>query len=276
MAELTQEYRYGTGTILLEKDIRRRRDGLDGGTMKFLSESETTFATGTTLGAYGYGGLEIEEIGSTPDGETDWMHTLMVVGIIGSRDARREIGYPKKNKPLTGWDELTDCIITTTPDDYDRGVAHATHTNMVVVESPRENIYGSYWRVTPRYQGLIGSQPTKRMITVNEEVMNPADPIVVTGLTGGWTDPRKAQISLPKIVVVDTSIVIGSSPTATIPGASTPPDPPSIQSLTITGSNLTYRWPHHWKLASINRDELAGTSIALETLTYEYVWPASF
>lgn len=277
MGLLTQEYRYGTGTFEIEgRDIRRRRDGLDGGTMKFLSESQNTFLPGSVMTAWGYPGLEIEEVSSAKAGEIDWEHTLMVVGIIDARGARRELGFPQQNKPLTGWDELTDSIITTSPDDYDRGTVHAGHSNMICVESPRVNIYGAYWRVTPKYQGIIGEQPTKRVITVNEEVMTPSEPLRIIGLPGGWSDYRKGQMSLPKIVVMDTSIIIGSSPTADIPGPSTPPDAPSIGSFSISGSNLTYRWPHAWKLASLNRDEIPGTIIALQTLTYEYVWPTSF
>ncbi len=276
MAVPQLEYRYGTGTFEVEgREIRRRRDGLDAGTMKFVSEAEDTFSPGDDLSAYGYSGLQIEEVSSAKAGVIDWEHSLMVIGIASARSARREIGYPKIKKPITGWDELTDSIITTSPGSYDRGVVHATYSNMICVDSPRENIYGSYWRVSPQYQGIIGSQPTKRVITVNEEIVNPSQPIHVS-YTGGWSGFHKAQVSLPKIVVMDTSIIIGDSPTAGIPGPSTPPSPPSISGITVSGADLTYRWPNGWKLASINRDEIPGTSIALQTLTYEYVWPKSF
>jgi len=273
-----QEYRYGglDAPLLLDQKIRRRRDGLDGGTLKYLSQDRDTFLPDQAAPTTGLTGLIIEEVESEQVGEIDWEHNLMVVGILGNRLERREIGYPRIHERQVGWDDLTDSIITTNPQSYGRGVIHATYGNMICMESPRDNIYGNYWRVQPQYQGLLNAKNYyKRQITVNEEVMSPQDPVIVT-LPGGWTTARKAQVSMPKIVVKDSQMVFGPSPTVIIPGRYTPPNPPAIQSLSMSGSDLTWRWPSLWKLASIDRDEIPGLDCALQVLTYEYVWPASF
>lgn len=277
MPAIAKQIGYGFGIILLEDPkIRRRRDGLDGGNMKYLTQLEDSFLPGGADPLYP--GMEIEEVESVQASETDWEHSLMTVGVRDLRPARRELGYPQISKMSSGFDEASDSIITKTPDDYDRGVVMAGNVHMICVDSPRTNIYGAWWRVQPRYNGIIGSRPYKRQITVNEDIVSPQVPITIS-LSGGWGTPAKGQVSFPKIVVRDSNVVTVASPTASIPGNLTPPSPPDIQSITIiTGdpSILTLRWPNHWKIASLDRDEIPGTTIALETITYEFVWPAMF
>lgn len=273
------EYRYGPEAMELEdSSIRRRRDGLDAGTINWISQGRLDFAPGGLVPGYG---LEIEEVETKQEGETDFMHKMMVVGIYGPRPERRELGFPQIRQTLTGFDEIVDSIITQHPENYAPGVIAAGYANMVCVESPQTHLWqvpgsstGTWWRVSPHYQGLIDTKPYSRQITCNEEVVSPSEPIIVT-LPEGWDDPRKGQISLPKICVRDSRVVIVASDTGAIPGNVTPPDAPDIQFISITGT-LTWRWPKGWKIASLDRTEIPGTLIALETISYEYVWPAVF
>jgi len=275
---LQTEYRYGPLEMELEdSEIRRRRDGLDAGTVKFISNDRFAFPPGSFVPGYG---LEVEECSTRQDGDTDFIHSLMVVGIYGARPARRLLGYPQENRVLTGFDSMVDAIITQDRTPYLPGTVMAGQPWMICTESPSALLWTSsggtkWYHVTPHYQGLLGSKPYKRQITVNEEVVNPEQPIIVT-LAGGWDDARKAQVSLPKIMVRDTRVVTDVSPTASIPGNATPDNAPSIQAMSISGPNLVFRWPHNWKIASLDRDEIPGTLVALETINYEFVWPANF
>lgn len=268
-----QEFRYGPAILELEgTKITRRRDGLDAGVLRIITPNYLDYPPGSIVDGYG---LEVEESESEQDGLTDVIHTLRVVGVYGARPERRLLGYPQINETLVGFDQISDSIITTNPDNYGRGSVHATYGSMICVDSPRVNLWRNWWKVDPHYQGLIGSKTYKRQITVNEEVVSPQQEIVVS-LPGGWSTPRKAQASLPKIMVRDTNVTLVDSPTDSIPGNSTPDSPPAIAGISLSGTGLVFRWPWAWKLASLDRDAIPGTSIALETLSYEFVWEAVF
>jgi hypothetical protein len=135
------------------------------------------------------------------------------------------------------------------------------------------------WKVREEnYQGVKTDKLLDREITVNESIQSPADPITVS-LPDGFSTASKAKVSLPRIVVRDTFITFTAPDTTIIPGRATPPNAPSIQSFTITGS-LVRNWPYQWKLASITDAQLiygvTGVTARRVTLTYEFVWAAEY
>jgi hypothetical protein len=136
-----------------------------------------------------------------------------------------------------------------------------------------------YWKVREEtYQGIKSDKVIDREVSVNESLQSPSEPITIDA-TGGWSDAFKAKVSLPRIVVRDTIITTDVPDTSIIPGRSTPPDAPPVQSFTLTGG-LVRNWPNTWKLASIQDNLLyygiSGVAVRKVTLTYEYVWPAEF
>jgi hypothetical protein len=183
-----------------------------------------------------------------------------------------------------GWDTLSERrmeLASQTVPEF--GGAHPSHSAMKFMQAGEEEQLDlgdgtSRWVVRERnYRGLATGayKRTSRKVTVNENVTT-QDSITVS-LPGGWDTARKGQVSLPRIVVTDTVLTTTAPPTATIPGNLTPPSPPNIQVISVSGSDLTYNWPSAWKLASIDSDELfLGAGVYLQALTYEYVWPTQF
>lgn len=260
--------------LLLERSIRRQRDGLDGGTLRYLSAGEFDFAPGVP--PPGYPGLEIDDVSSDQDGE-EWVHTLSCYGVLGARAARREKGFPKRRKTLEGWDEATDSWIIQSAAlaNYQPGTAMVGHPTMFCVEAPDEVLHGNYVRVSPTYRGLLWSKPVKRVITSNGQVVSPSNPVIV-GLPGGWATARKAQVSLPRVVCTDSYVTNAAAPTDSIPGNATPPDAPAVQVISISGDEVVYQWPHGWRLESVGSEELGNTGYRLLTLVYEYQYEKTF
>jgi hypothetical protein len=260
--------------LLLEKNIRQQRDGLDGGTLKYLTPGEFDFRPGVP--PPGYPGLEIDDVSTDTEGE-DYIHTLSCFGILGPRTSRREKGFPKRRKTLEGWDEASDSWIVKSSalDDFEPGSAMVGNPTMFCVEAPDEPLHGGYYRITPTYRGLLWSKPVKRVITSNGQVVSPSVPIVVD-LPGGWEDPRNAQVSLPRVVCTDSYVTNSAAPTDAIPGNATPVNAPDVQVISVFGAEVVYQWPYGWRLESVSSDELGETGYRLLTLVYEYQYQKTF
>jgi hypothetical protein len=264
---------YGSAEpLIVSTNMRRMRDGLDTGTIQVLSAGEFDYAPGSQPPRYG--GLEIDDVSTERDG-ADFLHSLSCYGILAPKPQRRERGYPKIRKTLEGWDEASDSWITTEPDDFEPGAALVGHATMFIVESSPEHLHGSYYRVSLNARGLAWSKPVKRVIRCNEQIVSPSEPIIVN-LDGGWEDARRGAVSLPKVVVIDSYVTNSAAPTDSIPGNATPPDAPDVLNLEVTGPDLVYQWPNNWKLADVSSDELGETGYRLLTLTYEFVYEATF
>jgi hypothetical protein len=275
MTALTAILKYGSAApLLLEKNIRQQRDGLDGGTLKIMSPGEFDYKPG--FAPPGYPGLEIEDVSTDTDGE-DFIHTLSCYGIMGARANRREKGFPKRRKTIEGWDEASDSwvIKRSSLNDFEPGSAMDGNPTMFCVEAVDEVLYKDYLRVSASYRGLLWSKPVKRVITSNGQVVSPSVPIVVD-LPGGWEDPRKAQVSLPRVVCTDSYVTNSDAPTDAIPGNATPVNAPAVQVISVFGSEVVYQWPFGWRLESVSSDELGETGYRLLTLVYEFQYEKTF
>jgi hypothetical protein len=273
MPSPTAILRFGATQGLLENKLKRSLYGVDTGSQKWFSTSDTLFTEGDPHPDHP--NILVEELMLTQDGD-EWEYDLTCVGLLG--DDKREKGMPDFSDNEDGsFDEGTDAWITTEPTKISKGDAHPDHGTMYavnvrvapIVESPSVKIY----KVTGQYRGINTAHAYKRSITVNEQIVNPSVPIYVN-LPGGWTTPTQdAQMSMPKVVVRDTIVGLIAPPTQLIPGPLTPPDAPAIQSITFTGLETTRHWPSGWKLAAIdNHQTIPNTSLHLYTLVYEYVW----
>ncbi len=238
-----------------------------------------TYSPGDTVP--GYGNLRIVETRPEVIPGSLFNITCRARGLISgsSRVISRRI-----TTTADGWDEISERRMEATSQAVPSfGDRHPSHTNMFFMHGGLEESLDlgtglSQWVQRDRtYRGMAAAvtKLVSRKITANECIVT-QDSVKVP-LPGGWTNFRKGQISMPRIVVADTVLTTFSPPTAGIPGNSTPLDPPSVQVFTISGSGLTNNWPNQWKLASIDNQELfLGAGVNLQTLVYEYVWPQQF
>ena len=137
------------------------------------------------------------------------------------------------------------------------------------------------WRTADcQYAGMLWAKPYHRTITVNGQQFSSSEPITVD-LASGWpSDPRYSNFHLPEIVVTDITLETGALATSSIPAISTPPDAPSIMSLSLTGADSLFIWnyPFGWSLMAVDHVETlnAKISVSLTRATYRYIWPKIF
>lgn len=252
--------------------ITRRRDDTDLLSTEWQTENDASFTPGGS--PPGYPGMVIMSIETEKETESCFLHRLSCEGIYGNKPTKR-IRFTKR-AAAEGWDTAQETWITRNPDSFSLGDGLQGFGNMYAIEVEREEGKSGIWWVSMQYQGLLGSKATKRRTTVNEQISSPSEPAIVDLPDGGWEDARKSSISMPRVVVVDQFISTTAPDTGGIPGNKTPPDPPDLRTLAPFGPDIVYNWPHGWKLASIDSDQIPGKSIWLVTETYEFVWETQF
>jgi len=137
------------------------------------------------------------------------------------------------------------------------------------------------WRTAEcQYAGMLWSKPYHRTITSNGQQFSSSEPITID-LPSGW--PSTALYSnfhLPEIVITDTYLETTALATSSIPAISSPPDAPSIMSLSLSGADNLFTWnyPFGWSFMGVdNVDKLnSQISISLNRRTYRYIWPKLF
>lgn len=268
--------RFGATSGLLENKLKRSLYGVDTGTQRWWSTSDSLFSEGDPHPDYP--ALLIDEMAMTQDGD-EWEYDLSCIGLIDGD--KREKGMPDFADNEDGvFDEGTDAWITDDPYKITKGDPHPEHGNMYAVNVRSQPIVKSggvnIYKVTGQYRGINTPHAYKRSISVNEQLQSPSVPIVMTGLAGGWSDAANGTLNLAKVVVRDTIVGTVPPPTDLIPGPLGPPDAPDITALILTG-DLVRHWPNGWKLASIeNHQTIPGTNVHLYTLVYEYEWYQTF
>lgn len=253
---------------MVGEDVTLRYDGLDEVTQRWITTDPDLFDTGDAMP--GYANVKIDQIARSRDAG-DYILTLTGVGLAESKGTRAEKGFPKITNNLEALDEAVHSVISGSTNAIQIGDTLSGYSNMYCVSTTREQIHSGYYRINARYMGLIGTKPYKRTISVNGQTMD-LESVYVNGLPGGWATPSKGQISLPKVVVSDFTVINGNPPTGDVPWPVTPPNPPPIRVLSWSGP-VRRVWPNGWTLTSIDGSYIAGTSIWAGTLTYEYARP---
>lgn len=164
--------------------------------------------------------------------------------------------------------------------EYFPGTPHADWPNMYLVEArPSDNI--TPWRtVDCSYVGKMWDKPYHRVITVQGQQVNSSEKVPLD-ITDGDTNLRYRAVDLPEIVITDTYVGVEDLPTDSIPSShsegGTPPDPPSLRSLSITGTDdqLVYQWPNGWSRVATQHVESLSSGIPLTIYAnvYKYKWP---
>lgn len=135
------------------------------------------------------------------------------------------------------------------------------------------------WRKADcQYVGMMWAKPYHRVITVNGQQFSSSEPITVD-LSGGWpSTARYTNFILPEVVVTDTVVETSAPSTSSVPTINTPPNAPTIQSLTLSATNLTYNYPYGWSLVDVSNVETlnSGITVYINRKVWRYIWPVMF
>jgi len=157
------------------------------------------------------------------------------------------------------------------------GTPHASYPYMYLTDVNCSDDYTDWQIVDCQYKGLETYKPFQRIITVNGQQMSSSSPIVWNWPFSGWSTPKNSSVQLPSLQVVDMHVVNAALTTSDVPSVSTPYDPPSVQSVSVWGSDdeLIYNWPNGWsKLAEEHVETINVTlAISIKRVVYQYIWP---
>ena len=255
--------------LLMEASFTDNLEGVDTAELEFVTDSMSSFVNGTA--PPGYPGMRIKTIRPKNDGGGVWGHVLSCYGLLNAKNERRLEGYPKRVINLADWDTVEDVWVSNNRRKFWPGQAGTYGGNMVCVSAPDEPVYGVYYKVTGRFQGILEVKPDQRTITCGgNQVSGDAIQVNLPGGGTSWTDYRKANVNLPRIVVTDRRLTTSPPPTHLVPGAVSPPNPPSIKAINPSGNGLTSNWPNGWSF-TLESNQLAS-GLYDNRLIYEYVW----
>ena len=259
-------------SLLVEKRITRRLDGLDTGVLRYTTIDPNAFAEGQSVPDAP--GLIIQQAESEQDGE-DFDFTLSVLGVDGSKPARRLKGFPDRHYNLLDWDRVEDAWLTTNPNLIQEGQTGNFGGTMVCLSANDKQIHPGWYEVRGSFVGIMRNRKDRQRVIRSNGFTVSGDSITVN-LPGGWSTPRKGQAQLPKVVVEDTYIGFNPPPTNLIPGPATPPNAPSVKIITVSGDDVTSYWPAGWHLASVGGEQLGERGLWKSTWTYEYQQERTF
>ena len=259
-------YLYGpaaTPRVITARQVNKKSDGLDGGSITYATTDDAPHLTEREALTDLHPGLVVDAISSVDVGAGVWEHTYSAIGLtVGARRAR---GYPQINDDAEGWDTITDKWFTSNRNYFTRGQAGSFGGTMICMRVQRQQILSNVWEVTGTFTGILSNKPPSRSVTCNGQTFS-GDFYV--NLESGWSNIRKSQIDLPKILVTDTYYTTSRPNTAAVPGTQTPPNAPNIRVLSFSGQVIAH-WPNGWSLTVAYR-QLPGVSLYEVDYIYEY------
>ena len=164
--------------------------------------------------------------------------------------------------------------------EFALGAPHPDHSTLFLCELQADDDATDWETVQAVYRGLERDKPFHRLISVNSQQFSSSSPIT-NGGAGGWSDARYTNFHLPEVVVTDTYLAgSGTLPTNSIPDFDTPPNAPSIKTITLTDDtdDLTWNYPYGWtRLATPHVATLnSQISAMVYSISYRYIWPVMF
>jgi hypothetical protein len=265
--------------VLVSLRIRRTARGLDEGTLVYHCDRTGVVSPGTEAPLYP--GLRINDVDEVIlPGIIEV--TLHVSGLMSG--TTRQISLDWDENPF-GWDTCTEeRVERSSKASVAWGTALSGFANMRYLGGSESNqLDGRYIRRSLQYKGIRREGLTHRRATVNGNTVSPSEPIFVNLPGGDGLTPHRYNVSLPRIVVIETHKTTVAPDMTAIPGTVAVPISgfafPTVSTVPamITGDDLAYNWPNGWEVKNIEPDQLAASiGIYVTTYTYEYVWENQF
>lgn len=163
--------------------------------------------------------------------------------------------------------------------EFALGASHPTYPYLYLCDLSHTDDNTDFVTADCTYRGFEEAKPYHRMITVNGQQFSSSDPITI-GLSGGWpSTPRYTNFHLPEVVVTDTYLAGAATlPTASVPSMEIPDNAPTIPTITLTASELTYNYPYGWTLISAPTQSTLNSQLnaMVYQKVYRYIWPVMF
>ena len=222
---------------------------------------------------------------------------LTCEGILDNAESATYLELDRvERSPEEGWDELALRIFTRDPDNArwakgsrytdDAGATVPGFTNLFVTDrNPTRHRAKDYWMLELTLKGLKTSKEYKRRINgnVTSSTSRFAGYLSVSAdrwqnfpPTDSGTDNILAGTDLEveydsaTVQISDTYIYADDPPFDKIGQPWTPPDPPDVTVLTISGESIKYFFPFGWKCSAMPAEKLAGANVWLVTVNYVY------
>lgn len=281
MSQPAEVLTQGNGNIRGDVDVTVCLKGLDSGTITYRDCDSRSGSADETLRLItgrpvpGFPGLTIQKVRSREVPGGYWDNTCDVEGLL---DGLQRIIARRWRTSASGFDECTERrVLHKTIAALSKSTAQTDFPNMRLMDDGIDDQLDDTWRIIDYvFRGIVSDKLVLRKINADAQITSPSDPITV-GLTGGWSDPRKSAVSLPQVTVEDTITSTDGPATDALPGAVTPPDPPAVQTISLSGTNLTWNWPAGWTLTSTPGTELyKGVGIWTYNYNYRWVYPAVY
>lgn len=183
-------------------------------------------------------------------------------------------GYPQKTGDLMGMDTAVDAWETASDKFFTLGKRMAGATAMVCVgyRSVPLNAKRTRWRHEGNFVGVLtGNKPVKEQTSYNLREFQ-RDSVRILGLTGGWTDYRKANLAFSEPVRTISYISVSLPNFYEVGLPQTPPKAPPVWTPPLSGdvSEFTFNWPNGWVLSALACDPIPGTTIGPVQAIYTY------
>lgn len=245
--------------------IKLRSDDLDQLSWSWAAPTKTSFLKGQPAPAP-WQHFIIQDIDLEPDAD-EWIFRLSCEGIEQMRSRRVKGGY-EETGAIGEWDTYRDRWISAIKGHFVRGQRVG---NFVCIRANDVEKHSGFamWECTGEFAGLKQRMPPRRVCTSNGQIIS-SDQLKVE-LEQGWTELRKGQASLPKLVITDTQHDWAPPPTSAVPGIRTPPNTPAIRNIVFTGSEVREVWPPGWGF-TCGFEQPFGIDIPLYINTYTYEW----
>jgi len=260
---------------------RLRRNDFDSVFYSVDSPNESFITPGSAMP--GYPQMKAVDVATTEMGAY-WNFESEFKGFKRSDEMWR-LFQESENSPSEGFDNIGLVIATRTPDDpiFKRGEVSplaGAHANMFIMDVSKESTdIAGYTQLSLQLRGLIGSKPFTRRVNGAAQTFSPSVNWAMVDQTNalgetvyGWSGDgsQPAELSIPKLVVSDSFVSLTEPPFGGIPGNAIPVDAPDFTEFTFwTTGGYRYHWPHGWRRASINSEQLPGKQVWFVTITYE-------
>lgn len=247
--------------------------------------------------APGYPHMRIVEAARTED-VASWVHRLTCEGIASQTQDWKELSRIIRS-PEEGWDEINLTIYTRKADEarWRKGARIQRADNDPTPVAGLENMYivdrgvihtdaDGYVEIPLTLRGILGDKSSKRRIDGNSissvsRIPSPGLALAATRYTDfpptsdgtatlGLSEGDEVEYDAATIRVTDAEIYVGDPPFDKIGSPWTPPDPPDVVVLTISGEITKYYWPSGWKCVAMPAEKLAGANVWLLAVTWVY------
>lgn len=258
--------------LFIDGEIVENLDALDTASLKYSVRNRHAFTRGQAITAPAdFAGFFVESIKPKMDGDV-WDVTLDCRGLSGGNAERVCLGYPEtiENGP-SEWDVINVELMTTNRNRLVQGQLTGEFGGLAMVctqaKAKKLDAHTSWYKVSATLQGILKFKGKTRQISATGRTLS-GENVVWSGVQGGWTTPRPAEVQIAQVTVVDTFLSTTQPPTQLVPGSMTPEAAPPHGLFGGYASPSRSLWPNGWVFTPTADQLVLGVGLFRHTWTY--------